>query len=136
MTKWSLVLLLVPLSGQAQQVHKCKLADGSTVYQSEACASGLPEKTWDARPYQVSPQRQAQINRERRIAETRAAVQRPRSRPTHVDFPRGPTAEQNRHARCEAAKRTRDRELEKLGLRRTHAHLRRWGDYVYEQCKP
>lgn len=136
MRRWIIALVLVPLTGHAQQVYKCKAPDGTTVYQSDVCESGAPEKTWDARPPRVDPQRQAQIDRDRRNAEARVAIERPRRAPVLRAASRAPTAEQGRHARCEAAKRTRDQALERLGLRRTHADLRRWGDYVYQRCKP
>lgn len=136
MIRWTIALLLVPLGGHAQQVYKCRAADGSTVYQSQVCETGAPEKAWDARPHPVDPRRQAQIERDRRDAETRAAVRRTQPASARRTASRAPTAEQSRHARCEAAKRTRDRALERLGLRRTHADLRRWDDYVYERCKP
>lgn len=136
MGRWIIALLLLPQTGHAQQVYKCTAPDGATVYQSHACESGSPEKTWDASPYRVDPQRQAQIDRDRRNSEARAAADRARRVPVQRVTSRAPTAEQGRHARCEAARRTRDQALERLGLRRTHADLRRWGDYVYQRCKP
>ena len=138
MSRWMLlsVLLLVPLGGHAQHVYKCKAQDGSTAYQSRPCENGAPEKTWDAGQYEVSPQRQAEIDRNRRAAEAYVAVRRSGPAAQYSSTGRSSTAEQGRHARCEAAKLRRDRALEALGLRRTHADLRRWGDYVYERCKP
>lgn len=133
---WILALCAIVAPAGAQQVYKC-VTGGQTVYQSHQCEHGPASKTWDSRRPVVAAKRQAEIDRERLQADRHVAVMRQQvaGGGSYVP-PRGRTSEQDRHARCEAAKRERDRQLERLGLQRKHADLRRLGDQVYEACKP
>lgn len=57
------------------------------------------------------------------------------SRSAFQSTPPRASASESRHSRCEAAKQHRDAQLERLGLRRTHADLRRLDAPVHEACK-
>lgn len=127
-------LLLIAMPVTAQQVHKCQGRDGVPVYQNDPCPDAPAVKTWDARPHYVSSADQTRIDRQ--LAEARQAQeQRRRQRTTPVYSVSHGTQSQSRHARCEAAKLRRERELEILGLRRTYNDLSRLGRAVYEACK-
>ncbi len=132
-----LALLMATLPAGAQEIHKC-VAAGEVSYQSQPCETGTAVRTWDARPYEISPQRQAEIDRARRDSERRQALSQSRP-PTRTRTARGwrvPSTFNAKHERCVAARRLRDQALDRRGLKRTHADLRRWDDYVYERCKP
>ena len=132
-----LALLMATLPADAQEIHKCVSA-GEISYQSQPCETGSALRTWDARPYEISPQRQAEIDRARRDSERRQArpESRPASRSGRARGRRVSSTSNARHERCVAARRLRDQTLERLGLKRSFADLRRWDDYVYERCKP
>lgn len=132
-----LALLMATLPADAQEIHKCVSA-GEISYQSQPCETGAALRTWDARPYEISPERQAEIDRARSDRERRQArtESRPSIRSRRARGRRVSSTSTARHERCVAARRLRDQTLERLGLKRSFADLRKWDDYVYERCKP
>lgn len=126
-----LAVVMFPASGQT--VQKCMGRDGSITLTSGACPQGQREAaSYDAAPERVTPEqlrRQAELERWKAAQDQRRAAQ-------PANFYSAPRATgQSRHQRCEAAKRWRDSQIESVGLKRTHAMLRSWDDYVYQQCK-
>ena len=127
-----LLLALVPSAAAAQQVHKC--VKGSEIaYQSAPCEDGrTEEKSWDHGSYQPPAPEDLQ-----RIRETQQATSR-RDK-TAGQSRRRSTATQSRAAkstigRCQEAKAHRDRELYKLGPRKSIEALRSWDAYIAEAC--
>ena len=132
--RWiAVVLSVVMFPAVGQTVQKCVDGKGHVTLTSGACPQGQREAaSYDATPERVTPEqlrRQAEMERwqaaqqQRRVAQGATVYHAPRAQG------------QSRHQRCEAAKRWRDAEIERVGLKRTHAMLRSWDDYVYQQCK-
>lgn len=118
----------------AQTVQKCVAQDGTVMFTSGECTAGqraearydaVPDQPDDAAAKRLADLEQwAQSHAERKSTSGRT-YRPPRSRSTGT----------SKHARCEAAKRKRDAQLERLGLRRTHADLRRLDEPVREACR-
>lgn len=128
-----LFLCLSALPCHGQTVQKCVDADGNVTLTSHACPSGQAETgSYDAKPERVTPDQ-----RRRQTELTRWQRQQDAQRGARGTFeaPQIRSSSQSRHDRCAAARRWRDAEIERVGLKRTHAMLRSWDDYVYQQCK-
>ena len=118
-------MLLVAGSAQAQVVYKCVGKNGHVEFSSWPCASDKKTvKAVAAPPDPVRPY----------------TPPAPRQQPQQVvtnTFYNGqtqPTAREQAKYRCEHAKRWREGELERLGLRRTFDDLRRVDSWVRAQC--
>lgn len=129
------LLALVPFMAGAQQVYKC--VKGSDVaYQSAPCEDGrTEERSWAHGSYQ--PPQQADLQR---IRETQQATAR-RDKRTSRSSPKRRVAAATKAGkstigRCQEAKDHRDRELYKLGPRKSIEDLRSWDGYIAEACKP
>lgn len=116
----------------AQVVSKCPDGKGGFVYQDTPCVNGQAAREWDGAAHRLSPERQRQIDADRRHRELLAASRSP-SNINNVVF-NGPSASQQQNARCDAAKAHRKQELDRLGLRRTYDILRNLNDYVNREC--
>lgn len=119
----------------AQVISKCPDGKGGFIYQSAPCTQGQSTRDWDGSAHRISPERQAQLDAERRhreqLAATRRAQSTQASRTVHSG---GPTASQQQVSRCNAAKAFRESELRRLGLRRTYDILRSLNDHVNRAC--
>ena len=131
------LLLLFPLTASAQTVYKCVGARGATVYQDEPCPQGArADKAWDGTAHQTTPEQQRANDARIRLTEQQLAARRARQTSSgSYRSSSAPTASDSRHRRCEAAKRNRDVQLERIGLRRTYDILQRLDAAVYEACK-
>lgn len=125
-------VLVFPVS--AQTVQKCVGRNGQVTLTSGLC----PEGQTEAARYEATPER-VTSEQQRRQAELRQweREQQARRSATSAPFYRqvSSSAQQSRYQRCEGAKRWRDAQIERVGLRRTHDMLRSWDGYVYQQCK-
>jgi len=127
----ALAAVAFPVAGQT--VQKCVGRGGEITLTSGSCPSGQQQAaSYDATPERISPE---QARRAAELERWQRAQDAQRANPSASTHWTPSSGQESRHARCEAAKRRRDREIAALGLRRTHADLRRWDDYVYERCK-
>lgn len=124
-------------AARSNHLYKCPGKDGVPEYRSWPCDGRAAEKSWKIEQH-FDP------NADRRYVERTRAESERRAQQNRARYSGGSgggqawsgAATESRDRRCEAAKRTRDEALGRLGLKRTHEDLRRWGDYVYERCKP
>ena len=120
--------LFVDLPVAAQSVHKCADGRGGHRYQSQPCADGESLRTWTAEvqdpPGATAMQRPAKPPTQRR-----AAASTPH-RPTRATPPR----RDDQHARCLAARASRENALRKLGTQRRYDDLRRLNERVSAVC--
>lgn len=113
----------------AQSVHKCADGRGGHSYQSQPCMQGETLRTWEidiADPPQVaSPPRAkpAAPRRSTRSTTPSKAASRVRASPRD-----------NQHARCLAARASRDDALRKLGNKRRYDDLRQLNARVSAVC--
>lgn len=128
-----LACLALPAVAPAQ-VFKC-VRSKEVSYQSTPCGPGeATAKEWQPADYAAPTAADLQ-----RIRETEQAT-----RQRDAELRRGAKSSGGRSAgviasgigRCEDAKARRDRELYKLGPRRSIKQLRAWDDYVAEACRP
>lgn len=133
------LLALLPLAASAQQVYKC-VKDKEVSYQSSPCDDGKePEKVWDNGSYRppsnVELWRNYHVQQatQQRDAELRGYTQPRRSTSRTAS---GAVVSKANGGRCEEAKAHRDRELYKLGPRKSIETLRSWDSYVAKACKP
>jgi hypothetical protein len=130
------LLFLFPLTASAQMVYKCVGARGATVYQDEPCPQGArADKAWDGAAHQTTPEQLRANDARIRLTEQQLAARRARQTASGSYRSSAPTASDSRHHRCEVAKRNRDAQLERIGLRRTYDILQRLDAAVYEACK-
>ena len=126
------VLAALPAVASAQ-VFKC--TRGKEVsYQSAPCEPGQSTgKEWPSVDY--APPSAADLQRSR---ETEQATRRRDAQLRGVGRPRGASTREAATGigRCDDAKAVRDRELYKLGPRRSIQQLRAWDDYVARACRP
>lgn len=123
------VLLMLAWPAAAQSVHKCADSRGGHSYQSQPCAEGEALKSWDMPAYAPSttPATVPKSRAPRRTATP--ASQRA------TTAPRRPAASRdNQHARCLAARASRDSALQKLGNHRRYDDLRRLNERVSAVC--
>jgi len=124
-----IVLLLIAWPVAAQSVHKCADGAGGHRYQSQPCADGETLRTWSAE-LENAPTSPAQDSAAKPPAQRRAPTATRRS-PT----PRAPaTRRDDQHARCLAARASRENALRKLGTQRRYDDLRRLNDRVSAVC--
>lgn len=130
MRGWICVLLCMAWPVAAQTVHKCADGHGGHAYQSLPC-DGEALRSWEVEV------RDAPVSPVARTA-TRAAStpSRPASEGTRRQATRRqtPASRDNQHARCVAARASRDSALRKLGNQRRYDDLRRLNDRVSAVC--
>ena len=124
----AVLLLFVAWPVAAQSVHKCADGRGGHSYQSQPCADGETLRTWTAEvqdaPAVTTSQRPVKPPTQRRAATSN------RNRPARATTPR----RDNQHARCLAARASRDNTLRKLGTQRRYDDLRRLNERVSAVC--
>lgn len=128
------ILLYVVAAPAAAQVHKC--IDGSEViYQSHPCPSGQTTvRTWENRAY--APPSDPEV---RRVQETIRATRhrdgrQSRANTAGINVPAIRESRSTRRDRCAAARNTRERELARIGLKRSFDTLQSWDEYVRRAC--
>lgn len=137
--KWifSLATLSLAFSAHAQQVHKCVDHRGNVAYQSQPCAdSQTTARTWEAQPDPVSDRPAVPVAEPRRS--TQNGYPKTKGRRSKAGGASGaaiPVENSGNSRACEAAKATRVRTLERVGLKRTFELLRRLDDAVNRACK-
>ena len=137
--KWifTLATLSFAFSAHAQQVHKCVDGRGSVAYQSQPCAAAqTTARTWEAQPDPVSDRPAVPVAEPRRSMQN--AYPKTKSRRSKAVGASGasiPVENSGNSRACEAAKATRVRTLERVGLKRTFELLRRLDDAVNRACK-
>ncbi|WP_159681792.1 hypothetical protein [Luteimonas sp. 9C] len=129
MRPYAVLLLLVAWPVAAQSVHKCADGRGGHSYQSQPCTEGETLRTWTADEVQDAPasaasQRTVQPPTQRRPATSS------RARPARATTPR----RDDQHARCVAARASRENSLRKLGSQRRYDDLRRLNERVSAVC--
>lgn len=136
MARWLVVVLALAVApAAAQTVQKCIGKGGAVTLTSSACPAGQElAASYDAPPERLTAQ-QLQRQAELRQLEREQAARRAAQRNTVYYSPPQRSVQNSRHQRCDDAKRWRDAQAERVGLRRTHDMLRAWDDYVYQQCK-
>ena len=137
--KWifTLAMLSLAFSAHAQQVHKCVDRRGNVAYQSQPCAAAqTTARTWEAQPDPVSDRPAVPVAEPRRSMQN--AYPKTKSRRSKAVGASGasiPVENSGNSRACEAAKATRVRTLERVGLKRTFELLRRLDDAVNRACK-
>ena len=136
-----LVLLLLCPPAIAQQIYKCSTGQGGHAYQSQPCEHGDALRVWDGGALPIAPSTSAtttvragtstSVNDRRRAPRTAGANSRQNDRVTARPA-RSTTSD--RHARCESARARRDREVKRLGMKRTFDQLRALNDVVSAAC--
>ena len=133
----ALLVLAVSLAATpalAQVVSKCPDGKGGHVYQSDPCQHGQAVRQYDTAAVRDSPERIRRIQAEDRQRAAALAARSPAARGSGVSIVQASGVTQQQ-ARCNAAKAYRQRELDRLGLRRTYDTLRTLNDYVNRECK-
>lgn len=124
-----LLLLCVAWPAAAQSVYKCADGRGSHSYQSQPCADGEALRTWSAEvrdvPAAQSTQKPVQPATQRRATTSTQRTSTPRAPATRRD---------DQHARCLAARTSRETALRKLGTQRRYDDLRRLNERVSAVC--
>ena len=137
--KWifTLATLSFAFSAHAQQVHKCVDHRGNVAYQSQPCAdSQTTARTWEAQPDPVSDRSALPVSTPRSPANSAyPKVRGGRSKAGGASGASIPVENSGNSRACEAAKATRRRTLERVGLKRTFDLLRRLDDAVNRACK-
>ena len=134
---FTLAMLMLAFDAHAQQVHKCVDRSGNVAYQSDPCSqTQTTARTWEAMPDPVPDRPSLPVAAQRipagnvypRTTTGRAST----GRTTGASIP----VENAGNSRaCLAAKATRDRTLERVGLKRTFDLLRRLDNAVHSACK-
>ena len=131
--------LLLPAAANAQQVHKC--VKGKDVsYQSAPCADGqATARTWEAQPDPVHSQQAlpsdplpSPARKLTNGSRQGKAAKRKGSGMTGASIP----VENSGNSRaCQAAKASRARTLERVGLKRTFDLLSKLDNAVHSACR-
>ena len=121
------LLLLVAWPVAAQSVHKCADGRGGHSYQSQPCVDGESLRTWTAEVQ--DPPATTAMQRPTKPPTQRRAAASTRDRPTRATPPR-----RDWHARCLAARASRENALRKLGTQRRYDDLRRLNERVSAVC--
>ncbi len=122
----------------AQAVHKCVAAGGEVSYQSHSCA-GLSREAqrWNAPP--DPPPSTEQLASRALLRERGRAESEFLSRRAGTDTRDGGNARAiravSRPSACEAAKTSREKTLERAGLKRTYDLLSRLDEQVRKACR-
>lgn len=120
----------------AQQVHKCVGRDGVASYQNSPCAASQRHvKSWDV-PAEPQPTLAAAGETHRpRVADPRPRSHQPRTKRARGGAQAHLIAIDGGGARCDAAKRQRERAIAHAGLRRDFDLLSRLDERVREACR-
>ena len=134
---FSLAMLMLAFDAHAQQVHKCVDRSGQVAYQSDPCSQvQTTVRIWEARPDPVPDRPSLPVAAPR----PPAASAYPKARTGRASTGRTtgasiPVENAGNSRACQAAKATRDRTLERVGLKRTFDLLRRLDEAVHRACK-
>lgn len=132
--RWAICAALAALPAVASaQVFKC-VRGKDVSYQSAPCASDqVAVREWQSVDY--APPTAADLQR---IRDTEQATRQRDARLRSGGNTRAGQAKAvpSRIGRCDEAKAFRDRELYKLGPRRSIEQLRAWDGYVAAACRP
>ncbi|WAH62365.1 DUF4124 domain-containing protein [Xanthomonas hortorum] len=118
----------IVMPAEAQQVHKCR-ERGQVVYQSAPCASGQPEKAWDATP--VPEQSNAEKWRLYRI--DRQLKSRNAASGSYAGG--ASLANSANGSACQSARASRAAAYEAAGVHRDFALSSYWDNVVQNACK-
>lgn len=133
--------LLVVLStgplAYAQTIYTCVDAKGHKTYQNSPCPVGTRidrARDYDEAP--VDPRLEAQTRQTQREMDARTRAANQGAVTTQVVVaPRGEDARDRQRRLCAEARAYRERELERVGLRRTYDLLSRLDRMVFDACK-
>ena len=134
---FTLAMLSLAFHATAQQVHKCVDRSGNTAYQSAPCGHGqATARTWEAEPDPV-------VGNIPASAASHPVTQDSRHRASRGTGSRGrrtagasiPVDNGGNSRACAAAKATRTRTLERVGLKRTFELLSKLDEAVRRACK-
>ena len=132
----SALVAIAPLAS-AQTIYTCVDAKGHKTFQNSPCPVGTRidrARDYDEAP--VDPRLEAQTRQTQREmdARNRAASQDAVTSQVVVT-PRGEDARDRQRRLCAEARAYRERELERVGLRRTYDLLSRLDRMVFDACK-
>lgn len=129
----SLIVLCLWMAwpASAQSVYKCTDGAGGHLYQSQACPDGAPLRSWDTVSGPVPTS--AATPSTRPAAAPQRLSQTPAPRVATPSSPRA-ARQPDAHARCLAARASRESALHKLGTRRRYDDLRRLNERVSAAC--
>ena len=127
---WWWVVALWCTHTNAQSVHKCIAPGGAVSYQSAPCERPSREAAnWEA-PLDPPPSAQRRhVPSSRDVREPGSAHRASRTGSAYI-VPKAP-----KPSACEVAKATRDRTLERVGLKRTFDLLSRLDEQVRNACR-
>lgn len=130
------VLVAAPLAS-AQTIYTCVDAKGHKTFQNSPCPAGMRidrARDYDEAP--VDPRLEAQTRQTQREMDARNRAANQDTVTTQVVVaPRGEDARDRQRRRCAEARAYRERELERVGLRRTYDLLSRLDRMVFDACK-
>lgn len=130
------VVTAAPMAG-AQTIYTCVDAKGHKTFQNSPCPVGTRvDRARDYDEVPVDPRLEAQTRQTQREmdARNRAASQGAVTTQVFV-APRGEDARDRQRRLCAEARAYRERELERVGLRRTYDLLSRLDRMVFDACK-
>ena len=129
-------LSAAPLAG-AQTIYTCVDAKGHKTFQNAPCPVGTRvdrARDYDEAP--VDPRLAAQTRQTQREMDARNRAANQEVVTTQVVVaPRGEDARDRQRRLCAEARAYRERELERVGLRRTYDLLSRLDRMVFDACK-
>lgn len=130
-------LLMLPLVGAAQTVHKCKGVDGNTVYQSFPCAGAVPaEKTWTGQYRQPTNAELWQRYRtDQKWAQRQQSEQARRGAGVHYAMPSVASKSSRNASACAVVRSEYQRVQSNFRLNRNIELLRRLEADIYRYCE-
>lgn len=135
----AVLLAMLAMPGSAQMVYKCVSRDGHVTLTSEPCATDQKmTSAVHAPPERMTRERHEALQR-RRLRDdanseylNRLAGHGPTTRSYTY---RGTTQNQDRHARCAAARSRRDAARRQMGMKVRYQTVRELDEMVYDACK-
>lgn len=129
-----LVLVCAPVS--AQTIYKCLGADGVPAYQSSPCGQGhATGKQWEPLSAVSADDARQRADIEARIERDRQAVRAHNAKRQLRSGATGSHLRARNATACETAKARRDTTLQRVGLKRNYALLRKLDDAVFDACR-
>ena len=134
---FTLAMLMLAFDTHAQQVHKCVDRNGNVAYQSDPCSQvQTTARTWEARPDPVPDRPSLPVAAQRAPAgNVYLSTKTGRASKGRTTGASIPVENAGNSRACLTAKATRDRTLERVGLKRTFDLLRRLDEAVQRACK-
>lgn len=131
------IVLSAPALAAAQTIYTCVDAKGHKTFQNSPCPAGTRidrARDYDEAP--VDPRLAAQTRQTQREMDARnRAASQDAVNTRVVVAPRGEDARDRQRRLCAEARAYRERELERVGLRRTYDLLSRLDRMVFDACK-